>query len=324
MTDADYYRAPAWLPDGHTQTIWPLAIKGRVPDYRRERWDTPDNDFIDLDWIDGDPKAPCVALFHGLEGSSRSHYARALMRALAAHGWRGVVVHFRGCSGEPNRLARAYHSGDSAEIDWVLRRLAKQEAAPLFATGVSLGGNALLKWLGEQGRDAGGVIQAAAAISAPIDLAAANLSLSKGFNRIYARHFLRTLIPAALEKLSRFPLLLDPQKIMSARTLGEFDDAATAPLHGFLDAADYYTRSSARQFLAMVKIPTLVINARNDPFLPAHALPVAAEVSNAVRLEIHDGGGHVGFVSQGFPGHLEWLPHRLLSYFESNLPAAHM
>jgi predicted alpha/beta-fold hydrolase len=312
------------LPGGHTQTIWPLAIKGVIPDYRRERWDTPDKDFIDLDWIDGDPKAPCVALFHGLEGSSRSHYARSLMRTLTAHGWRGVVVHFRGCSGEPNRMARAYHSGDSAEIDWVLRRLANQETAPLFAAGVSLGGNALLKWLGEQGGVAGNVIHAAAAISAPIDLAAANLSLSRGFNQIYARHFLRTLIPAALKKHARFPHLLDAEKILAARTLGDFDDAATAPLHGFIDAADYYARSSARQFLGSVKIPTLLINARNDPFLPPNALPLVAEVSSAVHLEIYDRGGHVGFVSEGFPGRLDWLPRRLLSYFQSNLPVAHM
>ena len=145
------YRAPHWLPGAHAQTIWPLAIKGTMPAYRRERWDTPDGDFIDLDWV-GSPVAPaCVVLFHGLEGSSRSHYARSLMRAVEAHGWCGVVAHFRGCSGEPNRLARAYHSGDSAEIDWVLRRFAAHVSAPIFVAGVSLGGNALLKWLGEQG-----------------------------------------------------------------------------------------------------------------------------------------------------------------------------
>ena len=154
------YLAPAWLPGGHAQTIWPLLIKGPLPRYRRQRWDTPDEDFIDLDWIDGEAGAPCVVLFHGLEGSSRSHYARRLMHAVRLRGWHGVVVHFRGCSGEPNRLPRAYHSGDSQEIDWVLRRLHARGYPALFVAGVSLGGNALLKWLAEQASLAADVIDA--------------------------------------------------------------------------------------------------------------------------------------------------------------------
>ena len=319
-----YLGAPVWLPGGHAQTIWPLAIKGGLPAYRRERWETPDGDFIDLDWIDGSPGArppPCVALFHGLQGSSRSHYARALMRAIAARGWRGVVVNFRGCSGEPNRLARAYHSGDSAEIDWILRRLAGERVAPLFAVGVSLGGNALLKWLGEHGEAARGVIGAAAAVSAPVDLAAASLSLSTGFNRLYARYFLRTLIPAALAKHRRFPGLLDSPRILASRTLDQFDDAVTAPLHGFRDAADYYARSSAKPLLAALRVPTLMLGAVNDPFLPARALPTGSEVAPSVRLEISGEGGHVGFVSRDFPGRPDWLPRRLLAYFETHLPA---
>jgi predicted alpha/beta-fold hydrolase len=203
------YRAPGWLPGGHAQTIWPLLIKGPLPRYRRERWDTPDGDFIDLDWIDAAGASPCVVLFHGLEGSSRSHYARRLMHAVQRRGWHGVVVHFRGCSGEPNRLPRAYHSGDSAEIDWILRRLQARGDPALFAAGVSLGGNALLKWLAEQGHAASRVIDAAAAVSAPLDLAAANVALSSGFNLVYARHFLRTLIPAARAKDRRFPGRID-------------------------------------------------------------------------------------------------------------------
>lgn len=315
------YRAPRWLAGGHAQTLWPLARKGPLPGYSRERWDTPDGDFIDIDHVNGKVGAgdtPLVVLFHGLEGSSASHYARSLMRAVAQRGWRGAVVHFRGCSGEPNRLPRAYHSGDSAEIDWVLRRLHAQHAcAPLFVAGISLGGNALLKWLGERGTDAGFVV-AAASVSAPLDLAAANEVLQRGFSRVYTRHFLQTLIPAALHKLHLFPGLFDPARVRAASSLYDFDDAVTAPLHGFADAADYYARSSARQFLGGIAVPTLVLNARNDPFLPAAFLPTPKQVASAVTLEQPAAGGHVGFVADRFPGSLDWLPQRLLAHFETS------
>lgn len=238
------------------------------------------------------------------------------MRAAQRRGWAGVVVHFRGCSDEPNRLPRGYHSGDSTEIDWILRRLrARRPAAPVFAAGISLGGNALLKWLGEQGSAAETVVEAAAGISAPLDLAAANEALSRGFGLVYARHFLRTLVPAALGKLARHPGIFEAAAITSARTLREFDDAVTAPLHGFRDAADYYARSSSAQFLHGIAVPTLVLNARNDPFLPASSLPRHA--SAAVTLEQTEEGGHVGFVSGPFPGGLEWMPERVMAHFEA-------
>ena len=320
---AEHYRAPAWLPGGHAQTIWPLLIKGPMPRYRRERWDTPDGDFIDLDWIAGAADAPCVALFHGLEGSSRSHYARRLMHAVARLGWHGVVVHFRGCSGEPNRRPRAYHSGDSAEIDWILRRLAANRYPALFAAGVSLGGNALLKWLAELGPQASAIVSAAAAVSAPLDLAAANVALSSGFNRVYARHFLRTLIPAAQAKDRIFPGRIDLQRALQSRTLGEFDDAVTAPLHGFLGVDDYYARSSAGPLLAGIETPTLLLHAANDPFLPAAALPRPERLPAAVTLELHRHGGHVGFVHGPLPGRIDWLPQRLLAHFAAHLPAVY-
>ena len=315
-----HYLAPEWLPGGHAQTIWPLLIKGPLPRYRRERWDTPDDDFIDLDWIDGKPGTPCVALFHGLEGSSRSHYARRLMHAVERRGWHGVVVHFRGCSGEPNRLPRAYHSGDSQEIDWVLRRLHARGYPALFAAGVSLGGNALLKWLAEQGDLASGIVNAAAAVSAPLDLAAANTALSSGFNLVYARHFLRTLIPAALAKERQFPGRIDVGRVRAARTLRDFDDAATAPLHGFNGADDYYARSSAGPLLGAVQTPTLLLNAANDPFLPQAALPQRASMSAVVTFEVPHHGGHVGFVHGALPGRIDWLPQRLLAHFDAHLP----
>ncbi len=334
MAEPLLYTAPAWLPGGHLQTLYaPLfALRPSVA-YRRERWDTPDGDFIDLDWlvedrgsriedrVDPDPR-PLVALFHGLEGSSNSHYAAALMMALRAMGWRGVVVHFRGCSGEINRLRRAYHSGDSAEIDWVLRRLKRQHAAAdLFAVGVSLGGNALLKWLGEQRAAAASVVAAAAAVSAPVDLTAAGDALGAGFNLIYTRNFLATMKRKTLAKLERFPDLCDRSLMLASRTLREFDNVVTAPLHGYRDTDDYWTRASAKPLLKYVAAPTLMINARNDPFLPARALPHAGEVAAAVSLEFPATGGHAGFVGGVFPGRLDWLPQRVLGFFCSNGPA---
>lgn len=324
------YSAPKWLPGGHLQTIYPLSIKPGPLAYRRERWDTPDQDFIDLDWHEtagsasyggngpGEdlPGVPLAILFHGLEGSSNSHYARSLMQRFDALGWGGVVVHFRGCSGEPNRQPRAYHSGDSDEIDWILRRL-KQEhpGRPLYAIGVSLGGNALLKWLGERESSATGLLRCAVAISAPLDLSACGHQLARGFNRVYTRHFLRTLKRSAAAMLKRSPGLFDEQRMREARTLYDFDDVVTGPIHGFTGADDYWQRASCKPWLATIRVPTLLLNARNDPFLPAHALPGTDQVSAAVTLDFPDEGGHVGFVTGGPPGSLDWLPDRILRFF---------
>jgi len=258
-----------------------------------------------------------VVLFHGLEGSSRSHYARALMAALGEHGMRGVVVHFRGCSGEPNRLQRAYHSGDAQEIEWILRRLrAQNTGAPLFAVGVSLGGNALLKWQGDYGETAARLVDATAAISVPLDLMATGNALGQGFNLVYTRNFLATLRSMSLAKLARFPGLYDAGAVRASRTLREFDDLVTAPLHGFKDADDYWTRASSKPGLKHIRVPTLILNAKNDPFVPASALPGAGEVSAAVTLEQPEQGGHVGFVTGPFPGR-SWLPQRVLEFFDA-------
>ena len=316
------YHAPKWLPGGHAQTIYPLLIKPAPLPYRRERWETPDNDFIDLDWIEAaSPErvnihTPLVVLFHGLEGSSKSHYALALMHALSAIGWCGVVVHFRGCSGEPNRLPRAYHSGDSDEIDWILHRLKqKHPGRPLYAAGVSLGGNALLKWLGERESSAASLVCAATAISAPIDLAACGHNLGRGFNRLYTRHFLRTLKPHAVARLKRFPGLFDENRLNEASTVYEFDNVVTGPLQGFANADDYWRRASCKPWLTGIRLPTLVLNAQNDPFLPSHALPRPDQVSTRVTLDFPREGGHVGFVSGSLPGRLDWLPQRVLHFF---------
>lgn len=286
--------------------------------YRRERWDTPDGDFIDVDFALPEPvraASPLLVLFHGLEGDSQSHYSRSLMRDAADRGWRGIVVHFRGCSGEPNRLPRAYHSGDSDEGDWVLRRVHDRWAqAPLYTVGISLGGNMLAKWLGERAEDAQ-FVTAAASVGSPLDLAAGGAALARGFNRVYTQMFLATLKPKALAKAERFPGVVDVERLRASRNLYEFDNEYTAPVHGFRNTDDYWNRASGKPWLHGVRVPHLVLNALNDPFVPAASLPRADQVSSYVRLEQPAGGGHIGFVRGALPGRLDFLPQRLHEFF---------
>ncbi|HJV72659.1 MAG TPA: alpha/beta fold hydrolase [Noviherbaspirillum sp.] len=317
------YVAPSWLPGGHLQTIYPAtcAVKPKVV-YRRERWPTPDGDFIDIDFVDGkaaqpDAPRPFIVLFHGLEGSSDSHYARSLMARIAALGWSGAVPHFRGCSGELNHAPRFYHSGDASEVDWIVRRLVAEHKTPgakFYVAGVSLGGNALLRWLGESQHQAE-IVDAACAISAPLDLAGGGAALSRGLNMIYTRVFLQTLKPKCLQKLKQFPDLFDRDTMLRARNLYEFDNIVTAPLHGYRNTDDYWYRASAKHVLSDITVPTLVLNARNDPFLPAHHLPRTA--SKAVTLDYPAHGGHVGFVVGGPPGRIDWLPQRMLDFLKT-------
>jgi predicted alpha/beta-fold hydrolase len=303
------YIAPWWLPGGHLQTIAGALQPAPRVTFRRERWETPDGDFIDLDWAGDGNAGPLVALFHGLEGSSRSQYARSIAARAVAAGWRCAIPHFRGCSGELNRLPRAYHSGDSAEIGWILSRLAAR-----YAVGVSLGGNALLKYLGEQGASA--VVQRAVAVSAPLDLSTAGQALDRGISKnIYTRMFLKTLRAKSLEKLARHPGVFDGARVRAATTFREFDDAVTAPLHGFLGYEDYWTRSSSAQYLARIQVPTLVLNARNDPFLPDPALRAVENLRDLpgnLTFEFPGTGGHVGF-----PGRNGWLAQRIQGFLAS-------
>jgi len=236
------YAAPWWLPGGHLQTLYPsLHPPARVA-LQRERWETPDGDFIDVDFAGERAAARLLVLFHGLEGCSDSHDARAFAAQAPSSGWRLAMPHWRGCSGEPNRRPRAYHSGDSEEVDWILRKF----SSPVHAVGISLGGNALLKWLGERGDAARSIVRRAATVSAPIDLSAAGRALDRGINReVYTRHFLSTLKPKSLAKLALFPGLCDRARLRAARTFREFDDTVTAPLHGYRDADDYWRRASS-------------------------------------------------------------------------------
>ena len=314
------FRSPPWLPGGHMQTIWPYLLPRPPVAFRRERVNVPDGDFWDFDWVDAagtTDDTPLVALLHGLEGSSESHYARALMVAVKARGWRGVIPHFRGCSGELNRLPRAYHSGDHVEAQAIFDAIRARVPAstPIYVVGVSVGGSVLINWLGRLGRDAAGLVRRAAAVSVPHDLMAAGTSIDKGFNRIYVQNFLTTLKPKSLAMAERYPGLIDPAKVKRAYTIDAFDTAVTAVLHGFADSADYWRRASAKPWLASVRVPTLVINARNDPFVPSESLPGPEDASADVLLEQPDEGGHVGFLSGSFPGNVEWLPRRLLDFF---------
>lgn len=300
------FQSLKWLSNGHAQTVYAKLIQSSAPDYRRELIpDSYQEDIMAYDFVDSSvADAPLVVLFHGLEGSSQSHYAIELMKEIQKKNWHGVVVHFRSCGGVPSQK-RMYHSGDTREIGYVLSVL-KQRYQKIYAAGVSLGGNALAKYLGEQGKNA--LSDANVVISAPVDLVAAAEVLKVGLaKKIYVPYFMRTLNKKVPEKEG-----------FACQDLTEFDDAYTAPMHGFRNAHDYYTQSSAKPFLKHIQKPTLLINALNDPFMPVHALPTEADVSDWVQLLQPENGGHVGFVGGSGRGHLRWLPETVLAFFESN------
>ena len=320
------YRAPLWLPGGHAQTIWPALYARRhhrdrqPPRFRRERWTTPDGDFVDVDWRDDGAvpasaaDRPLLVLFHGLEGSTESQYVQAFAHVAQQRGWAFALPHFRGCSGELNLAPRAYHSGDYEEIGWMLERFKALHAGPIVAAGVSLGGNALLRWAEEAGDSATATARAVAAVCSPVDLAAAGHAIGRGFNRlVYTRMFLSTMVPKALQKLQQHPGLFDGERLARARDLYEFDNLFTAPLHGFRDTEDYWARASAKPHLHRIRIPALLLNARNDPFVPAQSLPQPAELRGNDRVELWQPahGGHVGFASGRPPGLVLTMPEQV-------------
>ena len=341
------YRAPWWLPGGNLQTIWSALqarrFHGEPPRYLRERWATPDADFIDVDFLEKAPtlrryagrcppgglislgaaqreiEAPTfpvpstlVVLFHGLEGTSRSHYAEAFADFSRQRGLAFCVPHFRGCSGELNLAPRAYHSGDFEEIGWILQRLRERHVGPIVALGVSLGGNALLRWAQEMGEQASKTVDAIASVCSPIDLAASGAAIGRGFNRmVYTRMFINSMKPKALRKWAQHPGLFDRHALAEASDLYEFDNIFTAPLHGFKNTEDYWARCSAKPHLAQIRVPALVVNALNDPFVPAACLPLASkngQVGTHVTLWQPAQGGHVGFPQGDFPAHLRAMP----------------
>ncbi|WP_342619578.1 alpha/beta fold hydrolase [Rhodoferax sp. GW822-FHT02A01] len=332
MNDLFAYTAPVWLPGGHLQTIWPALHSRRFAEahesYRRTRWTTPDQDFIDVDWLDAHqgepgppmPRNPLLVLFHGLEGNSQSHYARAFAQFSRQQGWNYVVPHFRGCSGEINLAPRAYHSGDHEEVDWILRRLKTQYRGPIVAVGVSLGGNALLRWAQESGCTAEEVVHAVCAVCAPTDLTASGMALGQGFNKFtYTPMFLNTMKPKALLKLRQHPGLFSQEALLSSRNLYDFDNVFTAPLHGFKDTQDYWSRASSKPRLQALLLPTLIVHAHNDPFVPAWSLPVRQDVGANVTLWQPRHGGHVGFSTGRPPGSLHCLPSAVGQWLQQHI-----
>lgn len=342
------YQAPPWLPGGHAQTIWPVLFArrydGTAPRFRRERWHTPDGDFIDVEWLidpaaptDATPPAaaaaagttgphaagperPLLVLFHGLEGSVDSQYVQAFAAVAQRRGWAFAMPYFRGCSGELNLAPRAYHSGDYVEIGWMLSQFRAAHRGPMIAAGVSLGGNALLRWAQEAGDTAADTVKAVSSICSPLDLTAAGHAIGKGFNKlVYTRMFLRTMMPKAMSKLKQHPGLFDAERMRRVRNLYEFDNLFTGPLHGFRDVDDYWLRASAKPHLARIRVPALVLNARNDPFVPAHSLPAQSHVGAHVTLWQPREGGHVGFPSGRPPGHVRTMPERVTDWLAMRL-----
>ncbi|SFM34879.1 hypothetical protein SAMN05421721_103135 [Ectothiorhodospira mobilis] len=312
IVEGDFRPAP-WLPGAHLQTVVPALLRPRVQlPLRRERLELPDGDFLDLDWAPA-AAGPVILLLHGLEGSSRSPYAAGLMRCLHAAGFQALTMHFRGCSGEPNRLPRSYFAGDTGDLEHVVGVLrGRFPERPLGAVGISLGGNALLQWLGERG--AAAPLTAAAALSVPFDLDGAARRMERGASRLYQRHLLTRLKRALARKAGHMDLPVDAAAVRRAHTFRAFDDAVTAPLHGFAGVDDYYTRCSCRPRLQGIRIPTLILHARNDPFMSPQVIPTAGELSQDIRLEITDAGGHAGFV-EGWGRY--WHERRIPAWFDA-------
>ncbi|MFN2601255.1 MAG: hydrolase [Gemmatimonadaceae bacterium] len=308
------YHAAWWLPGAHAQTLWGKLVR-REPKQptTSERWITPDGDFLDIHRLTNPSTEPRLLILHGLEGTVLSQYAQKLIGDARNRGWSADMLIFRSCSPEMNLTKRFYHSGDTADVGFVIDRIVGENPyQPLLLAGVSLGGNVLLKYLGEKGDALPPQIKAAAAVSAPFDLARASNHINQGFARVYQRHFIKSLRQKTLKKLERFPDLISADRLMRIGTMYEFDDAVTAPVHGFRDADDYYSSSSSLAWIDRISIPTLLLNARDDPFLPKAVLDDVRRVARknaCLELDFPEHGGHVGFVTG-------WNPFRSAYYAE--------
>lgn len=312
----DVIYAPAWwIPGGHLQTLWGKLFRRQTPAPTvLERWDTPDGDFLDVHRVPAQPGRPHILVLHGLEGTIRSHYAQGLLNEAARRGWGADLLIFRSCGSEPNRTRRFYHSGETSDAAFALARIAREfPTSDLAMAGVSLGGNVLLKLLGEMGRDLPDRLRAAAAVSVPFDLARSSTRINRGFSRFYQRFFMGSLRRKASEKAQRFPDLAPQDKIAALRTLEDFDNLITGPLHGFRDAQDYYRRSSSLPYLTDIRLDTLLLSAVDDPMLPPEVLDDvrdAARHNPALHVEFVEEGGHAGFITGRWP----WRPFYYAEY----------
>ncbi len=308
-----------WLSNAHLQTIWPVLARRQTKVLTRlERLELPDGDFIDLAWAGAD-EGPLVLVLHGIAGCLDSPYAQGILHTITKRKWRGLFMHFRGCSGSPNRLARFYHSGETGDFNYLIAEIRRREPYTLLAAiGYSLGGNVLLKWLGENSSQ--NPLSAAVAVSVPFELNKAAGRLNKGFSRLYQWWLLRELKELIKLKFQRTPSPIDLGDISKLNSFLEFDDKITAPLHGFLNRNDYYHRASSRRHLKSIHVPTLILQAMDDPFISPDANPNLGELSSQVTLELHENGGHVGFIAGNFPWEpIYWLEDRIAEFLDSYL-----
>lgn len=315
------FRPPWWLRNCHAQTVWSrYGDRAVLPEMKLERWDTPDDDFVRVHVAEGDEGSPLAILLHGLEGSVKSTYLVRLIVRIRALGWTVVVLEHRSCGGEMNRARRMYHSGASEDLGFVVERLiGLRPSTPIYIAGYSLGANITAKWLGELGDEVPGQVKAAATVSAPFDLLASGPFVDSGVRRLYVLHFLKNLIPKAVEKERQYPGSMDIEAVRRSRTFRDFDHHATAALHGFRDAEDYYRSVACGQFLAGVRRPLLLLSAADDPFNPGHTLPrEAAAASPYLHALFPNRGGHVGFVQRSASGGLGyWAEDQIVRFFSA-------
>ena len=312
------YRAPLWLPEGHTQSIYPALFR-KIPltHTHVERWELPDGDFLDVDLhmrSENLSDKPLLIVSHGLEGSSRRHYVTGLIRAMPE--FNALAWNYRSCSGEPNRNLRFYHSGATDDLDFVIQEAVARGVKDIYLAGFSLGGNLSLKWLGENGKKASQFVRKAVAFSVPLHLSSSSQQLTRRENRLYTHRFLQTLLEKVTEKSARYPLDITPAMLTSIRSLYDFDNVITGPLHGFKDAEDYYECNSSLYFLADIQVPTLIVNAKNDPFLSQECLPERID-SDFVQIELPESGGHCGFYPRNYRGQT-WAEQRAAAWFNGN------
>ena len=312
------YRPSRWLPGPHAQTIWASRFRSTPsPDTKREQVELDDDDFLNLYWLT-QGNGPIVIIVHGLEGDSSSNNVKAMFDVVRKNGWNGVLLLNRNCGGFSNRLQRTYHAGETGDLDFVVNLVKKRfPDVPLMLYGYSLGGNTMLKWLGEKGDHAG--ISAAAAVSIPFDLASSTAILDKGFSKIYQKHFVDLMREAAKRKFRDLAPLFNPGDLNKIKTLREFDEKVTAPLHGFVNADQYYSESSCKQFLKNICVPTLIMNSLDDPFLERNTFPGPKEVSDMVELEFLQNGGHAAFITGNIWKYFSWIETRIQEFFKKQM-----
>ncbi len=312
------FRPPWWLKNGHLQTVFaPCFRRSSNTATRKVTWNTPDNDFLNLHFCDGVPEKPTVLMLHGLEGDAQSKYLLGMNALFQAVGWTAVSMEFRGCGGEMNRAPRLYHSGETTDLAFAAARLS-DDPGPVYAVGFSLGGNVLAKWLGETGAEAASWVRAAAVVSAPYDLTVSGPHIDRVMHGAYAKHFLHKLIEKAVAKEQRFPGIIDIDRVRRSRTLWEFDEYATAVLHGFSGAHEYWATQGCGQFLDGIRVPTMLLSSADDPFNPASTLPRdQADRSPYLIPQFTERGGHVGFVYGASPFRPRyWAEEQVARYFQ--------